>query len=82
MKTIHKFPVAPETSINLPATAKVLTVAMQNGAAQMWVELDTEAPKVMRRFVAFGTGHEINIPTKAFIGTIFVDGLVFHVYEV
>jgi len=83
MKTIHKFTLDPSTVLTIPASAKVLTVNLQGGQPHLWIELDTDAPKIQRYFTSFGTGHEIDVPTKAFIGTIFFpDGFVFHVYEV
>jgi len=81
MKTIYKFDVEPEFSINLPLDAVVLTVQMQNGSPKMWVYLDTEEPDVSRTFHVFGTGHDMGDYNGRYIGTFQTEGLVFHVFE-
>ena len=91
MKTIFKYEVAPRVAPNnptvtlaLPEGAKVLTAATQNDRIFLWAEVDTDKPVEKRFFQVFGTGHEM--PTgmgidRAYINTVFIDWMVFHVYE-
>lgn len=83
MKTVWKYPVRPTMEIELPVGAQVLSVQMQGGEPQMWVHLDPAAPKEVRSFAVFGTGHEIPDDYTLFIGTFQTHGglLVFHVFE-
>lgn len=88
MKTIHKFPlnIGYRVDINLPENAKLLHVAGQFDVLQMWVELDTSEPTVIRTFEVYGTGHTIFETVgevSEHIGTVMMSGgeLVFHAYE-
>lgn len=84
MREIWKFVLKPETEIDMPKKAKLLSVADQYGNVCLWVEVDTIWENEKRSFVFFGTGHTIPIDLDlAFIGTVLLmdDSLVLHVFE-
>lgn len=81
---VFKFPLERmRERIQLPADAKPLKVAMQQGLPVMWVHLDPAAPKIERCFEVYGTGHTIPDDAKlTFVDTYFDGPFVFHVFEV
>lgn len=88
MKTIWKFVLDPHNlKLEMPLEAKILAVKEQRNQICLWVQVDTDAPKSMRYFSVFGTGHDLKFDGLAlnqrYIGTVmFHEGdLVFHVYE-
>jgi hypothetical protein len=83
MKTIWKWTLKPQTVIDMPDGAQVLTVQMQHGEPQLWALVDPVAPTVKRVFNIYGTGHSMGDRTGSYIGTFQMDGgsLVFHVFE-
>lgn len=85
MKTIWKFPLAPDCVLDMPIGAKVLTVQMQGDAVMLWALVDALAPKEQRRFLVYGTGHEIlDAGALTYVATFQMGGgvLVFHAFEV
>ena len=83
MRTIWKYPVEITDRFiwNIPSGAKFLTLD-SNPQLAMWFEVDSDAPKEIRQFVVFGTGHQMQEDVNlTYLGTVFVLGLVFHVYE-
>jgi hypothetical protein len=95
---IYKYPISSgKLDIWLPKQAKVLDVQEQRGEPQMWVLLDPDAVTVPRRFVAYGTGHPIEVKEGVgrgpqyqggewldYIGTFQMQAgyLVYHLFEV
>lgn len=73
-----------EFILDLPKEAEILKVA--NGS--MWVMLDTRKEAEQRKFVSYGTGHEIIAPIPPsilkYIGTWFEGALpyVWHLFEI
>lgn len=61
MLTIWKFPfeINDDVEIEMPMGARILHVDMQNGSPCMWALVSSEAEKQKRRFLIFGTGHEL-----------------------
>lgn len=60
MKTIWKFKITKsEQYYELPAGARVLRFAPQNGSTYFWALLDQNAPLARRAFGVFGTGWDI-----------------------
>lgn len=83
MKSIWKFEVKPDgSSAELPAGAIVRTVAAQSDGIFLWAEVDPAAETEKRVFRAYGTGWTIPDDPGVFIGTAFLEALVFHVYEI
>lgn len=83
MKTIWKFPLQPECTLDMPKGAEVLSVCKQSDEICLWALVDPSAEKEQRRFVGFGTGHDVPDRPMKFIGTAHLHGgsLVFHVFE-
>lgn len=82
MHTIFKYKIGPVTEIELPKNAEILTVGSQGSDIFLWAKVDPQAEKETRRFVGFGTGHDIPDQLQlAFIGTVFFGELVFHIFE-
>jgi hypothetical protein len=84
MRTIHKFLLDQPTSttkLDLPIAAVPLHTEQQGSAFCLWVDLDVDAPRIMRSFQIFGTGHEIPLDAK-YIGTFMDESYVWHLFEV
>jgi hypothetical protein len=86
MQTIWKYTLEPgqNNTLELPASAEVLSVQNQNEKICMWVKLETDYPKVQRMFAVLGTGWEVESNHDLlFIGTVQLNhGIyVFHVFE-
>lgn len=84
MKTVWKFPlqVTKLTVVEAPADAPVRLAALDpaSGAPAVWLEVDTEAPRVERRFRIHGTGHEVD-EDEQHVGSMADRSFVWHVYE-
>lgn len=83
MKTIYKYDCGSNIQLSLPPDAKVLAFGNQYEQPTMWVELDTEVVKIVRRFVYVSTGGIV--PENAtHLGTaLFQNGdSVLHLYEI
>ena len=83
-KTIWKFPIAvrDKVTMTMPEGAEIIHVAMQGEQPTMWAIVDPSAMQISRHFYIFGTGNQIQSPSKH-VGTFFMlDGtLVWHVFE-
>jgi hypothetical protein len=83
MRTIHKYPLelAPEVPVIMPDGAEIIAVQEQFGLPTIWAIVDTDKPKKRRIFRIIGTGQN-NVPDKSFyLGTVQIDGFVWHVFE-
>lgn len=83
MKTIWKWAVQEETTIDMPVGAKVLTVQAQCGLPQLWALVDPDAKRETRTFTVYGTGHDMPDEPGQYVGTFQqCEGkFVFHVFE-
>lgn len=82
---IFKYPilVTDVQSLEMPAGAKVLSIAEQHERVCIWALVDPSAPIVLRRLVIHGTGHQADdIVGMQFVGTFISHGgtLVFHAF--
>ena len=68
--TIWKFPVsvADQFTVEMPAGARVLHVAVQDGKPYMWALVDPDQPTRLRMFHIRGTGHPVD-PDLVYIGS-------------
>ena len=90
MKAIWKYPLPVSVSfpLLLPKGAEVLSVQVQGGhplnnQAVLWAFVDTELPKVMRKFSIFATGEEVEESDDLeYVGTWQSKGFVWHLFEV
>lgn len=82
MKTIHKFPLATTDLqvIYAPTTFKPLCVQVQNDRITLWAEVDTDQPNTEWDIAIVGTGHNMYATYTNYIGTVQLDGLVWHIY--
>jgi len=83
MKTIWKYTLAPKAKIEMPKGAQILCVQEQHGEAQLWALVNPKAPKEVRCFTVYETGHDFSDNPGTYIGTFQLKelGLVFHVFE-
>ena len=86
MKTIWKFELKPDAyrvvEAYMPVGARILTVAAQHGTIMVWALVDPNAKSVPFRFEVCGTGGPFvaEFVDSPFLGTVFLDKLVFHVF--
>ena len=88
MQTIYKYsiPINDFFNIELPASAKILTVQIQNNTPCIWALTSTDESTVNRQFMLRGTGHPIaddDVERFKYVGTFQLhDGqIVFHLFE-
>ena len=87
MQAIWKFPmVIGDNHITMPAHSQVLCVQAQYDRPVLWAlvfDTDDTAPKTIRTFHTYGTGHKRESIEGRYIGTYQLEGgaLVFHVFE-
>ena len=88
MRKIFKYtaPVSDHFTIELPRGAQFRHIDRDPGRADLtlalWFEIDTdECDKTRRTFYVFGTGHEVSVWGVTFLGTVIMDGFVWHIYE-
>lgn len=91
MRTIYKYPldIKYHQTIECLWPANVLSVKMQNGQLNAWVEVDTDCipPRFYprnREFLIFGTGQYLNTEEQmkdwTFFDTIIEGSFVWHIY--
>lgn len=86
MKTIWKFNLSKSKTYQLlmPEGANILCTNIQNGEICLWAEVeDNSNVSEWRYFYIFGTGWELpdNLDNYKYIGTVFENQFVWHVYE-
>lgn len=90
-RTIWKFPIAigSITTISIPADdecppnkplAVLAGLDPATGGPALWIELNPDAPRVERRFIIHGTGHEID-EDETHVGSLIDRDFVWHIYE-
>lgn len=89
MKTVLKYPIpssalsASGAHIEMENDAKVLAFQAQNGVPTLWVSATGGTVKSRRKFRLMQTGQaDAVIEAGEYLGTIQVQGLVWHGYEV
>lgn len=82
MKAIWKYPldVTDKQVIQMPANAKVLSVADQAGVLTIWALVDVDAEKEARKFYVVGTGHPLDFTGANFLGSVQQGPFVWHVF--
>lgn len=84
MRAIYKYTLQPDIVLELHQGSVLLSIREQHQQPQAWFLCNTSRPKVKRRFVSFGTGHEIPADMHLEpVGSFHLGGgaLVFHVFE-
>lgn len=71
------------THLYSPKDSEILCVQIQNGEPCIWVKVNPEATKELRSFIIIGTGHEIDVIPKKYIGTfqLYDGSFVGHLFE-
>lgn len=90
MRRIYKYPVRPGAfELEMPMNAQPLRCMVQGvgGQPQLWALVDPSESTERRRFVVYGTGHDIpeeNIRHLTFVDTFMLENgdLVFHLFAV
>jgi hypothetical protein len=85
---IHKFPISLEErqTVALPYGARALHVGVQAGVVCLWALFDEKGQlgrgPVAREFAVYGTGFALPDDVGTHLGTVQIDGFVWHVFEV
>lgn len=82
-KVIHKFPLPKmDVTIQLDEDAEILHVGEDpaTGYPAIWARVDPTNAKRARRFITYGTGHELSA-LHDYIGTAICGSMVWHVHE-
>lgn len=69
-------------SIVMPEGSKVIHSGAQDGMVRLWAVVVVGNAPETRKFVIYGTGHDIERDDLEHISTFQKGGLVFHVFEV
>lgn len=88
MKTIYKYPLIlkDRQQIELPTSAKFLSLQVQNSTPTMWCMVDTDdlesiKSTYMASIYIFGTGQEVTCSDDyTFLGTVQQGSYVWHVF--
>ena len=67
--------------IDVSIDAEFLSVDNQRGQLCLWIMLDPLQKTHRRRIEVFGTGHEMDLAKRKFIGTVLIGSFVWHVFE-
>ena len=83
MRTIYKYRLNTNPQdLMPPKDACILKVQTQLNIPYMWMEVDTEKPVELRRFMVYETGEEIKEEHAKYIDTYQTDNFyMYHVYE-
>ena len=82
MRSIWKFKIgAIDDIVEMPVGATILSAAVQGQEVYIWAIVDVNAPTAKRIIRMFTTGSYIQTDGLEFVGTVFVDWLVFHVFD-
>lgn len=68
--------------LTMPLGARLLHVAAAvDGGIALWALVDPSHPTVERSFVVLGTGWSYDLSSAEYVGTVRVDWLMWHVFE-
>lgn len=84
MKVVYKYSIGPNmTILRLPIGSQFLSVGVQqNDTAVAWFLCPAETVRTESRlFKVVATGEEFQANGETFLGTFFIDYLVFHLFE-
>lgn len=70
-------------SILMPVHSKVVSFEVQNNIPMIWALVNEFSTEVMRHFSIIATGEKINFDVEfnPYIGSIQLDGFVWHLFE-
>ena len=84
MRTIfkQKLDICDFQTIEIPQDFNILHIGKQNGVPCIWYECESDINTVHLDIYCFGTGYRMdNLPSLAYIGTVQIDGYVWHYYR-
>jgi len=89
MNQVWKFPLQDDGfiangvpgSIGMPSGSRVIHAGVQDGMICLWAIVPVGAQPVKRKFVVYGTGHDIERNDLDHIATFQSRELVFHIFE-
>lgn len=85
MKTIFKtkLDICDLQNIELPIDFRILHLDKQDGVPCIWYECDSTSPLVSLQIYCYGTGYNMDDEAhpKKYIGTVQIDGFVWHFYR-
>lgn len=84
MKAVFKYSIAEgemQFTIELPDSAKFLSLGLQGGDPFMWFLVDTEEITTEVHMLDVGTGWPIEHESAKFLGTYQKDAFVHHIFE-
>lgn len=85
MKTIYKYELEIQDTqvITMPMNSKILSVQKQGLSVWLWAIVDTQFSNTYYTFNIVGTGNPMpDEPIGDYIGTIQVNGFVWHVFNI
>jgi len=79
---IHKYLINPFYVVLMKRGARPLSVAFQKNNLCVWALVDENEDDVEHKFFTYSTGEDIPLPQleATFMGTAFLDDMVFHVF--
>lgn len=82
--TVWKYPLKLEVeqTIDVPLGATALCVQLQDRTPCLWVAVDPESKKAPRQIILVGTGMGELTENTHYLGTVQLDGYVWHYFEV
>lgn len=86
-KTIYKYeiPLTDYIEIRLPVDAEILTFVMNNKIPYVYALVDkNQSLHEIRKFRLYGTGHDFDLKSYKYIGTVMKESgitFVFHLFE-
>ena len=82
-KTIWKYSITPDCTLDIPMGAKFLDVQTQHGSPVAWFLVNPNQITTKRVFKTYGTGHPVPENPGKFLGSFQLESgaLVFHLFE-
>lgn len=82
MNTIWKYTLllTDVQEISTPFSAEFLTAQMQDDCITVWANVNTTAPRQIRRFHIVGTGNPMPAESVRYVGTVQHHGVVWHIH--
>jgi len=79
----YQFDITDTVTIDMPIGSQVMSFDSQDNKPTLWALVEPEAEIEERTFYLFGTGHNVpdNFDASDHIGTIQINGLVWHLFE-
>lgn len=82
-RVIYKYPLdlAKEQELLLPFAPQLLCVQVQNNQPYLWAIVDLDCKSLPVTIKMYGTGNGNPHPDDKYLGTVQLDGFVWHYFE-